>query len=123
MATSNIKQPENDMTYDVEIGPTMERDSDFVNNEQYHTLQYNLKPKSLDTSKALIKMNQGSIHIQHNHTSTNEKFDFFGAYKPCKEMECLLIFENGVFRLERQISSSSVIRKLNSNSNRCRFKY
>ncbi|EGC36161.1 hypothetical protein DICPUDRAFT_22775, partial [Dictyostelium purpureum] len=112
---SSINQPENESLYDVILGKTMNDDA----NEHYHTIQYNIKPKSLDTKKAVIKMNQGTLQVQHNHinVNNNEKFDYSGSYKPCKEIECFLIFENGSFRLERQVSSTLIKREFNNNNN------
>ncbi|GAM25511.1 hypothetical protein SAMD00019534_086860 [Acytostelium subglobosum LB1] len=100
-----------DGEYDVALGTTFTEPT----REQYHTLLFNIKPNSLDTTKpGFIRSNQGHISVQyHNQNNPNEMIKYegpLGKKAQNNTVECLLIFDNGVFRLER-LSSSSHLKK------------
>lgn len=74
--------------------------------DHYHVLQYRFKPDSIDRSQdaTLLKTANGGLEAQFASSKTPEnKVCFSGKYQPCKEYECILIFDSGTntFRLER----------------------
>jgi len=110
-----MKQPENETCYNVVIGNTVVNNGEH-SNDQYHILQYNVKPKTLDTNSPayISKSASGGVNVQYNHsTIPTEKYNYSGTYKTCKDFEFLLIFEDGHFRLEKQTSSSSLLKRDN----------
>lgn len=92
--------PQDGVTYPVVIGGTF-WDGD---EDNYHTLQYSFKPASVDRSKeGLLRKNEGKgLEVEFANKS-NETVYFKGQYAPCKEVECILIFDSkdNTFRLER----------------------
>eukprot|EP01132_Coremiostelium_polycephalum_P004955 gene4955-6172_t len=112
-----IQQPENEKLYNVVIGQTLSNSSSSSSDQSYHTIQLNIKPKLLDTTKpAHIRRTDKEVHVQYNHaTNQNEKFNYTGQYKQCKDYECLLIYENGVFRLEK-LTGTALLSKKSENT-------
>jgi len=112
-----MEEPQDGVVYPLVLGNT------FLENsvEQfYHTLQYTFKPASIDTKKSsgvLRKNERGGLEVEiANKTATkngmNEKVLFKGNYIPCKEIECILVFDKSAnsFRLERLAGSGKALK-------------
>lgn len=98
--------PQDDVMYNVVIGETVTGDGDEL--DHYQVLQYNFKPASIDGSQEgfLRKTENGGVDVEFATPSVktpDSRVCFKGQYTPCKEYECILIFDsiNSTFRLER----------------------
>jgi len=108
--------PQDGVVYNVVIGETVTGGGD----DHYHVLQYGFKPASIDGSQEglLRKTENGGVEVEFANPgkAPENKVCFKGQYTPCKEYECILIFDsiNSTFRLERlmgQGKSLKVVRQ------------
>eukprot|EP01112_Ceratiomyxa_fruticulosa_P008063 TRINITY_DN2090_c0_g1_i1.p1 TRINITY_DN2090_c0_g1~~TRINITY_DN2090_c0_g1_i1.p1 ORF type:complete len:411 (+),score=114.38 TRINITY_DN2090_c0_g1_i1:573-1805(+) len=118
----NVNEPVDGVVYDIVLGDTFDQGEE--TKDSYHTAQYNFKPAGIDQTRPGIfrKYENGTLEIEYaNKTNTNktDRVIFRGNYSASKDVECLLIFENGTLRLERIAGSGKslkVVREIPSNS-------
>jgi len=116
----SFASPKDENSYSLVLGSTFT-----TNAQQYHTLQYNFKPASIDskTSGILRKSENGGLEVEmmsKAKNGANERILFKGNYAPCKEIECILIFDkvNSCFRLERLSGSGKNLKAVRTQEKR-----
>jgi len=114
-------EPADGLMYSIVLGDTFHKSSE--TKDSFHTAQYSFKPAGVDSTRPGIfrKYENGTLEMEYaNKTNKTDRVIFRGNYSASRDVECLLIFENGTLRLERIAGSGKslkVIREIPSNSN------
>eukprot|EP01120_Amphizonella_sp_Union-15-10_P009818 TRINITY_DN379_c0_g1_i3.p1 TRINITY_DN379_c0_g1~~TRINITY_DN379_c0_g1_i3.p1 ORF type:complete len:168 (-),score=20.19 TRINITY_DN379_c0_g1_i3:29-532(-) len=78
-----------------------------TNNVKFHTIQYTFLPHSIDLSQdGLLVKDEGSVTLEYMNSQGERAVTLKGQYSECKDVECLLVYEDGVFRLEKITSAT-----------------
>lgn len=81
----------------------------------FHTLQYSFKPASLENGgRGNIDFSGSQVSMEVTPTSGGVPVQFKGTCSDAKEGECVLIWEDGSFRLEKLASTAKALRAVST---------
>lgn len=96
--------------YPVQLGPSFTKSAG-----SFHTLQYSFKPASLEGGgKGSIEVSGSQVTVEATPNSGGAAVQFKGTWSDAKEGECVLIWEDGSFRLEKLSSTAKALRPISS---------
>ncbi|KAI6183232.1 Ell-associated factor Eaf [Aphelenchoides bicaudatus] len=99
-----------DGTYELNVGKSFSKSS--KNRQEYHTLRYDFKPKSVNNDQETYIATTGNDDIHIGFVNDTDNLTMYkGASKPLKDgKECLLIFDEdkGELRLEKVMTNMNV---------------
>lgn len=94
--------------YSLKLGKSFRQRS----GSSFHTLQFPFKPASLEGgAKGSIEMSGEKVSLEVTPTTGGTALQFKGTWHEAKEGECVLIWEEGVFRLEKLSSTAKALRQ------------